>query len=328
MNRRTVMALIGGAAAARALLSSRAARAQDPGRIYRIGSIQSAPRDAPHQLAFFAELKRLGFIEGQNLTVDWPGYGIRVEQYEEHARALGRAKVDIILVGGDAAVRAAQQATAEIPILALTDDMVGQGFVRSLAMPGGNTTGVTILAAELDQKRQEILIEALPGIRRIAALVDSNITTPAHVQELEKAARARGVELSIHRASTPEGIAPAIEAAKTSGAQALNVLASALLFNNRSIIFDRVKALRLPAIYQWPEMAAGDGCIGYGPRIVQLYRDVMTRQVVRLLRGAKPAEIPVEQPTKFELVINLKIAKALGLELPTTLVARADEVIE
>jgi putative tryptophan/tyrosine transport system substrate-binding protein len=327
MNRRRFITLLGGAAAP-LLAWSRALRAQEPGRIYRIGSLHSAPRDAPHQLAFFAELRRLGFIDGQNLIVDWSGYGIRVEQFQEHALDLVRAKVDIIMVGGDAAVRAAQQATAEIPILALTDDMVGQGFVRSLAKPGGNTTGVTILAAELDNKRQEILIEALPGIRRIAALVDSNITTTAHVQELEDAARAHRVELSIHRTSTPEGFAPAIEAAKAAGAQALNVLASALFFNNRTIIFERVTALRLPAVYQWPEMAGGDGFIGYGPRIVQLYRDVMTRQVARVLRGAKPADIPVEQPTKFELVINLKTAKALRLEVPTTLVARADEVIE
>jgi putative ABC transport system substrate-binding protein len=154
--------------------------------------VHASPRDAPYHVAFFAELRRLGFIEGQNLAVDGRGYGLRVEQFEEHAAELVKAQVDVILAGGDAAVRATQWATAQIPILALTDDMVGQGFVRSLAKPGGNTTGVTILASELDGKRQEILMEAVPGVRRIAALADTNVTTPSRLRALEDAARARG----------------------------------------------------------------------------------------------------------------------------------------
>ncbi len=324
MRRRDFIAVLGGAAAAWTTVVG----AQQPGRIYRVGSVQSAPRDAPHQVAFYDELRRLGFVEGQNLTVDESGYGLSVDQYKRHALELVKAQVDIILVGGDAAVRAAQQATTEIPILALTDDMVGQGFVASLAKPGGNTTGVTILASELDGKRQGILIEAIPGVRHVAALLDSNITPLSHLKELEDAARQRGVELSFHRVDVPKGIQAAIDAVKASGAAALNVLASALLFNNRSIIFDRVNLLRLPAIYQWPEMADQGGLIGYGPRIVQLYRDVMTRQVARLLRGDKPADIPVEQPTKFELVFNLKTAKALGLDIPPMVLGRADGVIE
>lgn len=324
MRRRDFIAVLGGAAAAWTTVVG----AQQPGRIYRVGSVQSAPRDAPHQVAFYDELRRLGFVEGQNLTVDESGYGLSVDQYKRHALELVKAQVDIILVGGDAAVRAAQQATTEIPILALTDDMVGQGFVASLAKPGGNTTGVTILASELDGKRQGILIEAIPGVRHVAALLDSNITPLSHLKELEDAARQRGVELSFHRVDVPKGIPAAIDAVKASGAAALNVLASALLFNNRSIIFDRVNLLRLPAIYQWPEMADQGGLIGYGPRIVQLYRDVMTRQVARLLRGDKPADIPVEQPTKFELVFNLKTAKALGLDIPPMVLGRADGVIE
>ena len=324
MRRRDIIVLLGGAAA----VWPAATVALQPGRVYRIGSVQSAPRDAPHQVAFFTELRRLGFVEGQNLSVDESGYGLRVEQYERHALGLVKAQVDIVMAGGDAAVRAAQRATTEIPILALTDDMVGQGFVASLAKPGGNTTGVTILASELDGKRQGILIEAMPGIRHIAALLDGNITSSSHLKELEDAARERGVELSFHRVEASEGIPSAIDAAKASGAAALNVLASALLFNNRRVIFDRATMRRLPAIYQWPEMADQGGLIGYGPRIVQLYRDVMTRQVARLLRGEKPADIPVEQPTQFELVFNLKTAKALGLDIPPTLLARADAVIE
>jgi len=324
MRRREFITLLGGAAASWPL----AARAQEPGRIYRLGSVHASPRDAPYHVALFGELRRLGFIEGQNLAVDGHGYGLRVEQFGEHAAELVKAQVDVITAGGDPAVRAAQRATDQIPILALTDDMVGQGFVHSLAKPNGNTTGVTILASELDGKRQEILMEAVPGVHRIAALADTNVSRLSQLQALEYAARARGVELSILRLTRPEEITPALDAAKASGAEALNVLASALFFNNRTIILDRVAALSLPAMYQWPEWAEEGGLIGYGPRVVQLFRDVLSRQLAALLRGAKPADIPVEQPTRFELVINLKAAKAIGHEVPAGLVLRADKVIE
>ena len=324
MKRREFIGLLCGAAAA----WSRAARAQEPGRIYRLGGVHASPRDAPHHVAFFDELRRLGFIDGQNLVVDAAGYGLSAERFEVHAADLVKGRVDVILAGGDAAVRAAQGATTSIPILALTDDMVGQGLVRSLAQPGGNTTGITLLASELDGKRQEILIEAVPGVRRIAALVDSNTTTPSRLRVLEDAARARGVELSIHRVARREEIASAIDAAKAADAGALNVLASSLLFNSRAFIFDRVAALRLPAVYQWPEMAEQGGLIGYGPLIVQLYRDIMSRQLAKLLRGIKPADLPVEQPTRFDLVINLQAAKAIGHDVPAPLVLRADKVIE
>lgn len=323
MKRRDFITLLGAAAA-----WPLAARAQEPGRVYRLGGLNSSPRDAPHHVAMLDELRRLGFVEGQNLTVDPAGYGLTPAQFERHAAELAKTRVDVIIAGGDAAVRAAQRATTDIPILALTDDMVGQGFVRSLAQPGGNTTGATILASELDGKRQEILIEAVPGVRRIAALADTNTTRPSALGALQDAARTRGVELSVHPVARAEEIPAAIGGAKASGAGALNVLASALLFNNRSIIFERVATLRLPAIYQWPEMAEQGGLIGYGPLIVQLFRDIMSRQLAKLLRGVKPADLPVEQPTRFELVINLQAAKMIGHEVPAGLVLRADEVIE
>jgi putative ABC transport system substrate-binding protein len=305
-----------------------AARAQQSGRVYRLGSVFSAPRDAPHHIALFAELRNAGFVEGHNLTVDWNGYGLRVEQFDEHAAELAKSGVDLIQAGGDAAVRATQRATRDIPILALTDDMVGQGFVRSLSRPTGNTTGVTILGSELDGKRQEILIEAVPGVHRIGVIADRNVTPESHLKALQDAARARGVQLSIHWAIRQEDIAPAIDDAKLSAADALNVLASALFFNNRTIVFDRVTTLRLPAMYQWPEIAEQGGLIGYGPRIVQLYRDVISRQLIKLLLGAKPVDIPVEQPTKFELVINLRTARTIYLNVPAALLLRADRVIE
>jgi putative ABC transport system substrate-binding protein len=320
VKRREFITLLGGAAASLPL----SARAQEPGRIYRLGSVQPNPRNGPHFVAFFDELRRLGFMEAQNLTVDGRGYGLHIDQFAEIAAEMVRAKVDVILCAGDVATRAAQQATTTIPIVAVTDDMVASGLVPSLAKPGGNTTGVSIFATELDGKRQELLIEALPGLRRMAALAD---TTQPLRGALQDAAHARGVELFIQPVARPEDIAPAIDAAKASGAAALNVLATPLFFVNRRIIYERAAALHLPAIYQFPEMAEEGGLIAYGPRLVQIYRELVARQVVKLLRGVKPADLPVEQPTRFDFVINLKTAKAIGHDIPAGLVLRADEVI-
>jgi putative ABC transport system substrate-binding protein len=241
---------------------------------------------------------------------------------------LVKTPVDVIATGGDFAIRAAQQATTRIPIIGITDDMLGSGLVNSLARPGGNTTGVSLLATELDGKRQDILLEAVPGRDRIAAFADTETTSPRQIQTLQDAARARGIELIVQRVARAEEIAPAIDAAKASNAAALNVLASPLLFANRRVIMERAMTLHLPAIYQWPEVAEEGGLVGYGPRIVQLFADVLATQLVKILRGTKPADLPIEQPTKFELVINLQTAKAIGHELPVGLVLRADKVIE
>jgi putative ABC transport system substrate-binding protein len=324
MQRREFITLLGGAAAAWPL----AARAQEARRTYRLGSLQPSPRSAPHHVAFFDELRRAGFVEEQHLVVDTNGYGLRVEQLAEHAAELVKGQVDVIIASGDAAVSAAQQATKTIPILANATDMVGSGFVASLAKPGGNTTGFSVLSAELDGKRQEILIEAVPGVRRMAALADGNVTPLQRLQMFQDEARTRGVELSTYRVARPEEIAGAIETAKSSGAAALNVLSSAFLYYNRQIIMERAAALRLPAVYEWPNMAEEGGFVAYGARLTQLFRDIFARQCVKLLRGVKPADIPVEQATKFELVVNLKTAKALGLTVPESLLVRADEVIE
>jgi putative ABC transport system substrate-binding protein len=232
------------------------------------------------------------------------------------------------LVNGDAAIRAAQKATTTIPILAGSDDMVGAGLVNSMAHPGGNTTGVSIFATELDGKRQEILIEAVPGLRRMAALADANRTPVVKLDALQEAARTRNIELSVHRVASGAEIAAAIDMARESGAEALNVLASPMLYASRQLIMDRVAALRLPSMYQWPEEAEEGGLLGYGPRLIDTYRELVTGHLVKLLRGVKPADIPIEQPTKFELVINLKTANALSLTVPETLLARADKLIE
>ena len=236
-----------------------AAMGQDPGRIYRVGGLSALPRNSAPFITMFDELRRFGFIDGQNLTVDWRVYALHIDRIPEFAAELVKSKVDVIYASGDAGIRAAQQATATIPILGITQDMVGQGLVNSFARPGGNTTGVSVLATELDGKRQEILIEAVPDLHRMAVLADSTATRLAQLQALQYAARARGVDVSIHQVASAEEITTAIDAAKASGAAALNVLSSPLLYGTRQLIMDRVAALRLPAIYQFPEVAEERG---------------------------------------------------------------------
>jgi putative tryptophan/tyrosine transport system substrate-binding protein len=328
MRRREFISLLSGATVVWPL----AMRAQEAGRIYRLGCLLPLRRDAPINVAFFDELRRRGFIEGQNLAVEYRAYGLHTELISEYAAELVQARVDVIATAGtDEAIRAAQQATKTIPILAMSDDMVGSGLVGSMARPNGNITGVSILAATLDVKRQEILIETIPGLRRIAFLAEANTNVVAQLDALQKAAREHNIELSIHQVAGERGakeVAAAIDAAKASGAAALNVSASPLFFTHRQLILDRVAALRLPAIYEWPETAEEGGFAAYGPRLDQLFLDVMIRQLVELFRGVKVADIPIEQPTKFELVINLKTAKALGLTIAESFLVRADKVIE
>jgi putative ABC transport system substrate-binding protein len=324
MKRREFVAVLGSAVVAWPL----AARAQEAGRTYQIGGLSAGPRSAPYWLAVFDELRRAGFIEGQNVTIDWHQYGSRVDLIPEFATELVKAKVDVIVATGDSAIRTVQQATTTIPILGSTDDMVGSGVVNSLARPDGNITGTSLLSTELDGKRQEILIEALPGLRRMAALADSKTTAAARLRSLQDAAQARGIELSVHQIAKPDEIPDALEAAKASGAAAINVLSSPVLYGNRQIIIQRAATLRLPAIYQFPEEAAEGGLIGYGPSIIRMYRELVAPMLIKLLRGAKPADLPIEQPTRFELVVNLKTAKVIGLTIPESFLARADEVIE
>jgi putative ABC transport system substrate-binding protein len=266
-----------------------AAMAQQSGRTYRLGGVTSSPRNSLSNGAMLDELRRLGFIEGQNLTIEWRAYALHIDLIPEFAAELVKSKVDVIYAVGDAGIRAAQRVTATIPILGLTQDMVGQGLVNSLARPGGNTTGVSALANETDGKRTEILIEAVRELRRMAILADSKTTRTPQLQAMQDAARARGVEVSIHQLASAEEITAAIDAAKASGAAALNVLSSPLLFGNQQLIRDRVAALRLPAIYSWAEGAEEGGFVAYGPRVVQIFQELLAPQLVKLLRGFKPA---------------------------------------
>src|SRR5215510_6291443 len=318
MRRREFITLLGGATAWPV-----AGYAQQAGRTYRLGVLHNQGPQSPQFPPFYDELRRLGFVEGQNLIVDSRGYAVRTEQFPAVAAELVKAQVDAILAGGAAAARAAQAATRTIPILSLNDDMVGQGLVASLARPGGNITGISILATELDGKRQEILMEMVPAARRMAVLADAHTVSSSNMRSLQEAASARGVALVIRTVERPERIGPEIEEAKRDGVQALNVLASPLLYARRLDIFERVQALRVPTIYQSPEFAEEGGLIGYGPYLTQMFRQ-LARQLAKVLRGEKVSDMPVEQPTTFGLAVNLKTAKGIGFEVPPPLVLRAD----
>jgi putative ABC transport system substrate-binding protein len=322
MRRRMFLAILGGAVA-----GPLAVRAQQPGRTYRIGFVVPVARDAPAIVAFLDELRLRGFIEGQNLVILSGGFEVRNEQIADLVAAMVRTAPDAILSGGDMITTAFQNATRTIPLMVMTEDLVTAGFAASLARPGGNMTGISLMTADLDGKRLEILMEAVPGARRITALADSNVASLKHLQFLAETSQARGVELLIARAAKPEDLVPVLDNAKAQGAAAINVLSSPMLFQNRRAIIDRTAALRLPAIYQWPETAEEGGLLAYGPRFVQIWRQ-RARMTARILSGASPADLPVEQPTTFELAINLKVAKAIGHEIPDSLVLRADKVIE
>jgi putative tryptophan/tyrosine transport system substrate-binding protein len=318
---REFVTLLGTAAVA----GPRGLLAQPASRRYLVGGLMPFPLAT---LARFVDtLGQLGFVEEQNLTIDPRGFSVPYDRLAVIAGELVEAKVDAIICAGDAAIIAAQAATSSIPIVAITDDMVGAGLVRSLARPGGNTTGVSLLAGDLDGKRQEVLFDFFPEGRRMAVLADTKTNAPSRLHELEDAAQVRGVTLSIHRVERDDQIGPAIESAKATGAVALNVLASPLLHGTRQSIITQSNALHLPAIYQWAETAHEGGLLAYGPRLSEPMVQ-LGKQLAKVLRGANPADLPVQQPTKFELVINQKTAKLLGLDFAPMLLARADELIE
>jgi putative tryptophan/tyrosine transport system substrate-binding protein len=323
MRRREFLTLVGGAAAAWPV----AVWAQTPGRSYRIGYLAGSPRGLPPSIALLDELRLAGFIEGQNLTVLNDGFSVSDNDAVAAARALLKASPDAIFAPGLGPAKAAQMATKTVPILTLSEDLIADGLVSSLARPDGNITGVSLISPDLDGKRSDILLEAAPGLRHIAVLADPSVDKPAHLRALMDSAKARGIELSVFSVNTPEEIVSALDAAKSSGAGAINVLATQLFFVNRLLVIERAKALRLPAVYQWPEMAEQGGLIGYGPRMTGVFR-LLGRQLVKILRGTSPGDIPIEQPSRFELVVNLKAAKEIGLDIPANFVLRADKLIE
>jgi putative ABC transport system substrate-binding protein len=323
MKRREFITLVGGAAASWPL----AAWAQEPGRTYRIGFLVPLARESLSVVALFDELRLNGFVEGQNLLVIPGGFGTQNDQISSVVASLVAASPDAILGGPELPLRALQRATREIPLVGMTEDMVADGLVSSLSRPGGNITGFSLLSPELDGKRQEILIEAVPGVRKIAVLADSNVTPPAHLQQLQEAAHGRGIEALVRGVAKRDDVISAITDIKALGAQAINFLATPMFSINAANYIAQVTDLRLPSVYQWPEDAESGALIGYGPRLTGMYRQ-LARIIAKVLRGTKPADIPVEQPTKFELVFNLKAAKALGVTVPSAMLTRADKVIE
>jgi putative tryptophan/tyrosine transport system substrate-binding protein len=323
MKRRDFIMLFGGVVAP--WTAVRKVWAQPAGQTYRLCVLVQAPRTAAHWVAFFDELRKQGFIEGVNLTVV-DAFNTPLDRADSVATMMVNARPDAIITAG-ALTRVLQRATETIPLVTVSDDLLAEKVVTSLSHPNGNATGISILATELDGKRQELLLETIPDTHRLAILADLGVTAPEQINALENAAKVRGIMVSTHIANRADDIIPAIDAALNEGAQALNVLASSLFSRYRTNIIGRVATARLPAIYQWPEMAEEGGLMAYGPRFVTLYRQ-QALQVNKVLKGTKPADIPIEQPTKFELVVNLKTAKTLGLIVPASLLLRADEVIE
>ena len=298
-------------------------------KVYRIGWLalgSPANRDLD---GFQQGLRELDYVEGQNIVIEYRWAEGSVDRLGTLATDLVRRPMDVIMAVGAAATRAAQQATSTLPIVMTTNtDAVAQGFVASLARPGGNITGVAGLGVELSGKRLELLKEVVPTASRIAALWNAvNATTVPFLQETQAAAQALGVELSVLEVHTPNDFEGAFAAATSSRAEALIVMPDAFLADHLTRIVDLVQQHRLPGMYPDREYVEAGGLMSYTATIANRNRRAAA-YVDKILKGAKPADLPVEQPTKFELFINLKTAHVLGLTVPPSILARADEVIE
>ena len=324
MRRREFITLLGGAVAWP--LAARAQQAKLP----TIGFLGPTTPSAQAQwvAAFLQRLRELGWIEGRTFAIEYRWAEGRAERFADIATEFARLKVDVIVTYGTPEVMAAKQATSMIPIVfAFTGDPVGNGLVASLARPGANVTGLSLQANDTAAKRMELLRELLPSVRRLAILANvGNPVSALEVGEVRAAARALGVEVSISEIRRTEDIAPAIEALR-GRADALYVAGDAILNANRIGINTLAVGAKLPTMYIQKEFVDAGGLISYGPNFPDLFR--RTAELVdKILRGAKPADMPVDQPTKFDLVINLTTARALGLMIPETFLSRADEVIE
>ena len=282
--------------------------------------------------AFRQGLRERGYVEGQNIVVEYRAADGKIERLPGLASDLARLKVDLIVATGTPLARAAQQATTTIPIVsAVMGDPVGDGLVASLARPGGNITGLTFLGPELVPKRLELLKQAVPRVSRVAALWHPGAfgerTNRDMLKETEAAARTLGVQLQLVAVRGPDELDGAFSTMTRARADALIVFPSTMLFSERRRIVDLAAKHRLPSMAMAREFVELGGLIAYGASIPDLIRRGVT-YVDKILKGAKPADLPVEQPTKFELVVNLKTAKALGLTIPQSLLLRADEVIK
>jgi putative ABC transport system substrate-binding protein len=324
MKRREAIVLLGGA-----MIAPLPLRAQSSSRVWRIGVLETTPMDlnAPNINAFRQSLHDLGYVEGQNLSIAYRSAEGRGERFSELSADLLRLNVDVIVTRGTPAVLAAKQATTTTPIVMAA---VGEPLmiVASLAHPGGNITGLSGYSTDLEAKRAQLIKELVPDAVRIAGLYNmGNPVVPPQWNELQTAAHKLGIEPQLLDVRKPEDIAPAFDTASGQHAGALMVGIDALTQENRTLIAKLAADHRLPAIYVSKEYVDAGGLIAYGPGYPDLYRRAAI-YVDKILRGTSPSDLPVEQPTKFELIINLKAAKALGLTIPSTLLATADEVIE
>ena len=314
------------------LVAPLAADAEQPGKVFRIGILANVPLTDPEGArlwgAFIQGLRELGYVEGQNITIEWRVSEGKYERLPDLAAELVRLKVDVIVAPAAQNPLAAKQATRTIPIVMTgTGDPVGSGLVASLARPGGNVTGLSTLTPEIVGKQLELLKEIVPRVSRVAVLW--NPTNPSHpllLGEAKVAARSLGVQLQIPEARGPDEFEGAFAAMTRERAGALLVLTDGMFLLHQRRIMDLVATSRLPAMYGLRRQVDAGGLMAYGPSLRDSFRRAAT-YVDKILKGTKPGDLPVEQPTKFELVINLKTAKALGLTIPQSILIRADEVI-
>jgi len=323
------MLTIAGLVMAALLVSASPGEAQPAKRLPQVGLlVYGSPSPAPFpEGAVVAGLKELGWVEGQNIALLIRYAEGRPERLPDLARDLVGAKVDVIVTVGTDVARLVKSVVAPIPLVAaVSEDPVEIGLVSSLSRPGGNMTGVTFISSELAGKRLELLKELLPRARRVAVLWDPT-HVDSEVRELEPAARSLGITLQSVEVRTTEELDGALRAVAAGGADAVMVVPARMLNLNAKRIAEFVRERRLPAVSMWGSFADAGGLMTYGPDIPAMIRRMATH-VDKILKGARPGDLPIERPTRFELVVNLRTAKALGVTLPHSLLLRADRVIE
>jgi putative ABC transport system substrate-binding protein len=295
----------------------------------RVGVLSPHRCDHPNNEALRRGLRELGYVEGQTLDLECRGADGKAERLPDLVRDLLAWGPDVVVADGTITIRTAQRATRTVPIvMGAVGDPVGSGFVQSLSRPGGNTTGLTLVSAELNPKRLELLKELLPSVTRIALLLNpENPNRGVFVSQLEAPARSLGVRPLVVEARGPDDLDGAFETMTRAGAGGLFVLPDPILFGHRQRIVALAERHRIPAMYEAREFVRMGGLLGYGPNIPANFQRAAAF-VDRILKGASPADLPVEQPVKFDFAINLRAARSLGLTVPRSLLLRADEVIE
>jgi len=297
-------------------------------KVHRIGILFTLSKSNPGLQAFLLELRRLGYIEGQNVSIVNRITEGNLERLPALAAELVAEKVDVIFASNTNSVQAARQATASIPIVfSVVSDPVGSGFVASLGRPGGNITGTASINRELSAKRLQILKELVPNISRVAALITNEPQVAPQLEQVQQAAKRLGVNILTTQVLSRDDFENAQKLLRTSRAGAIIVVDSSTNSNNRKLLADFAEQVRLPAIYPQSQYADAGGLISYGANFEDLYRRA-AQYVDKILKGAKPADLPVEQPTKFEMLVNMKTAKALGIKIPNSILVQATKVIE